>query len=115
MKLVAIKVTSLLVPKSESVAFTLVTSVPTPALSGSCTLYTDWLNWGALSLVSSTVITSSIVPVRDGRPPSLAVSTNRCTGMISRSRGFVKTSSGTIFRSFDFCKSRENCSLGLSV
>uniref|UniRef100_A0A8U8C6M4 Uncharacterized protein n=1 Tax=Geospiza parvula TaxID=87175 RepID=A0A8U8C6M4_GEOPR len=65
--------------------------------------------------VSSTEITSSIVPVRDGRPPSVAVSTNRCTGIVSRSRDFVKTSSGTRFRSFDFCKSREKCSLGLSV
>uniref|UniRef100_A0A8C0UXN6 Uncharacterized protein n=1 Tax=Cyanistes caeruleus TaxID=156563 RepID=A0A8C0UXN6_CYACU len=55
---------------------------------------------------SSTEITSSMVPVRDGRPPSLAVSTNR---------GFVKTSSGSIFRALEFCNSREKCSLGLSV
>uniref|UniRef100_A0A803VXC1 Uncharacterized protein n=1 Tax=Ficedula albicollis TaxID=59894 RepID=A0A803VXC1_FICAL len=63
----------------------------------------------------NTEITSSMVPVRDGRPPSLAVSTNRCTGIVSRSRDFVKTRSGTRFPSFDFCKSTEKCSLGLSV
>uniref|UniRef100_A0A803VU20 Uncharacterized protein n=1 Tax=Ficedula albicollis TaxID=59894 RepID=A0A803VU20_FICAL len=60
-------------------------------------------------------ITSSMVPVRDGRPPSLAVSTNRCTGIVSRSRDFVNTSSSSLFPSFDFCKSREKCSVGLSV
>ncbi|XP_008947430.1 PREDICTED: forkhead box protein F2-like, partial [Merops nubicus] len=61
-KLVAVYITSLLLPKSGSVAFTRITSVPSAALSGSCTLYTDWLNCGALSFASSTSITSSIVP-----------------------------------------------------
>uniref|UniRef100_A0A8C3KEM8 Uncharacterized protein n=1 Tax=Calidris pygmaea TaxID=425635 RepID=A0A8C3KEM8_9CHAR len=62
-----------------------------------------------------TEITSSIVPVSDGRPPSLAVNTNRCTGTVSRSSGFVRARSSSIFRSFDFCKSRRKYSLGLSV
>uniref|UniRef100_A0A8C3TZQ5 Uncharacterized protein n=1 Tax=Catharus ustulatus TaxID=91951 RepID=A0A8C3TZQ5_CATUS len=53
--------------------------------------------------------------MKDGRPPSVAVSTNWCTGIVSRSRDFVNTSSGSIFLSPDFCKSREKCSLGLSV
>uniref|UniRef100_A0A8C3JUD0 Uncharacterized protein n=1 Tax=Calidris pygmaea TaxID=425635 RepID=A0A8C3JUD0_9CHAR len=58
---------------------------------------------------------NSIVPVSDGRPPSLAVNTNRCTGTVSRSRDFFNTrTSNTLFSCLDFT-SKPKCSLGLSV
>ncbi|KAF5879806.1 Uncharacterized protein DAT39_023692 [Clarias magur] len=51
------------------------TSEPTGEFSRSVTEYTDWSKMGGLSLESSTVTTSSAVPVRWGCPPSTAVST----------------------------------------
>uniref|UniRef100_A0A8C3J496 Uncharacterized protein n=1 Tax=Calidris pygmaea TaxID=425635 RepID=A0A8C3J496_9CHAR len=52
---------------------------------------------------------------RDGRPPSLAVNTNRCTGNVSRSSGFVSTRNRDSRYSSLRCKSREKWSFGLSV
>uniref|UniRef100_A0A663EN06 Uncharacterized protein n=1 Tax=Aquila chrysaetos chrysaetos TaxID=223781 RepID=A0A663EN06_AQUCH len=62
-----------------------------------------------------TEITSSIVPVSDGRPPSLAVNTKRCSGIVSRSSGLLSTRNNDSESSSVFCQSREKCSLGLRV
>uniref|UniRef100_A0A8B9ZHS7 Uncharacterized protein n=1 Tax=Anas platyrhynchos TaxID=8839 RepID=A0A8B9ZHS7_ANAPL len=57
----------------------------------------------------------STVPVRAGLPPSIAVSTRRCSANDSRSRPFVSTRNSDSRCSSLRCKSRAKCSLGLRV
>uniref|UniRef100_A0A674GJ02 Uncharacterized protein n=1 Tax=Taeniopygia guttata TaxID=59729 RepID=A0A674GJ02_TAEGU len=71
-------------------------------------------NSGALSLVSSTVTMTGTSPDFGGFPPSLAVS--RSLGCSAHRRpDFVSTKKRDSRYSSLRCKSREKCSLGLSV
>uniref|UniRef100_A0A8C9XLE1 Uncharacterized protein n=1 Tax=Sander lucioperca TaxID=283035 RepID=A0A8C9XLE1_SANLU len=61
------------------------TTVPAAALSETLTANTGWLNRGALSLISRTLITMLAVPERGGTPPSTAVKIKLWTACSSRS------------------------------
>ena len=62
-------------PSSPSVAYTVFTTVPISLFSRTLNEYVVSLNSGVLSFKSFTVISSSILTLREGSPRSLAVTT----------------------------------------